>query len=234
MVDTNSGEDAVYHHIMTHRPDSTCTRHRLDVGDVEISCGGTKVCIERKTWTDLAASICDGRFKEQKTRMVASEGKVVYLYVIEAERIPSWDDSHRGMFCRAMWGAIVKTSLRDGFQVLHTASTKDTASLCIYIADQLNIGAFVPNASKAAIAGVQKRKRDNLTDPRLILRAMLATVPGMSVGRADQVLGTFPNVRALCAAKVTCLANLECGDRRLGPKMAAKLKEIFPSDEDDA
>ena len=43
-------------------------RQRLDIGDVCLRTEGSTLLIERKTWDDWAASICDGRYKNQKSR----------------------------------------------------------------------------------------------------------------------------------------------------------------------
>ena len=53
-------------------------RQRLDVGDafVHITVDALQqrgLCVERKTVADLCASIADGRWKEQKARMIAPE-----------------------------------------------------------------------------------------------------------------------------------------------------------------
>ena len=116
-------------------------RERMDVGDIMISFDAFQICIERKRWSDLAASICDGRLHEQKLRMIACD-TIRYAYVIEGE-LSSWNGSHRGMDNKAMFCALVKTQLRDDIVIFHTLDTADTASLCIYIASQLSCGGFV-------------------------------------------------------------------------------------------
>lgn len=225
VVDTNPGENPIYEHIADRRPNIAVCRKRLDVCDIEVRHGGQTICIERKTWSDLAASICDGRFHEQKVRMVPADG-VMYAYVIEGE-IASWDGSLRNMSHRSLWGALVKTALRDNFVVFHAATPRDIAELCIYLFEQLRDGGFAPKTAGHCVAGVQKRKRDNLNDAVSILRAMLVNIPGMSATRADKVLAAFPDVPSLCAAEQSRLAAVDCGDRRLGPKLASQLKSVF-------
>ena len=47
-------------------------RRRLDVGDVVLTGdSGAVVLIERKTWADLAKSLTDGRYAEQKARLLS-------------------------------------------------------------------------------------------------------------------------------------------------------------------
>ena len=131
-VDTNSGEDAVYQSLEAECGASVqIRRQRLDVGDVFVHAHDTSlgseegagdscvkefahgICVERKTWADLCASIVDGRLAEQKSRMV--EPNVRYVYAIECPTIDPWDGFYRGsMRNKCMWGALVKMQLRDG------------------------------------------------------------------------------------------------------------------------
>jgi crossover junction endonuclease MUS81 len=57
--------------------------HSLTIGDFAFICNGEILdyIIERKKADDLAASIMDGRYKEQKYRLKNSGAKnVIYLY----------------------------------------------------------------------------------------------------------------------------------------------------------
>lgn len=225
LVDTNPAEDVVAA-TLASRHDVPTRRKRLDVGDVHVEGGATTFVIERKRWSDLAASICDGRFHEQKARMKNKEEDadapvVQWVYVIEGA-LAGWQGSHRGMAHKCMWAAVVKTALRDGVPVMHTASAEDTASLCAYLHE-------MDGARRATVVGVgtYKRKRDNLREPGHVLRAMLVNVPGISVAKADYVLAAYPTVAALCAASAAELAAVGCGGRALGPKMAQALKAVF-------
>lgn len=224
VVDTNSGEDRVFSRLQELVGSDIVERTRLDVADVEIrGLDGTTVCVERKTWGDLAGSICDGRFHEQKSRMVAENTR--YVYAVEGD-ICDWTGSLRGMLNRSMWGALVKTILRDDKPVFHTRSTDDTAELCAYIHNQIKSGGFVCGGTKV-VTGVSKRKRDNLCDPIAVLCAMLTNVPGVSASKAQCIIEAYPSVQTLCAADSKSLANIECGARKLGPKLASALKGVF-------
>ena len=216
-VDSNAGEDGVYDALRARLSDVTAlTRARLDVGDVLIRDAGRVICVERKTWADLAASICDGRLQEQKSRMIESEG-TRFAYAIEGPLV-SWGGSLRGMTHKCMLAALTKLSLRDGFAVFHTASTEDTAHLCTYLLSQLAKDGFRPGGGTKCVAGLSKRKRENLADPTALLRAMLTLVPGMGSPKAYALVDAWPSVGALSAATVEELAATPCAGRRLGPK----------------
>lgn len=231
-VDTNAGEDAVHASVLASCGASSVRRQRLDVGDVFVHADDDQdftrgICVERKTWADLCASIVDGRLHEQKSRMV--EPAVRYVYAIEGADVAAWDGFYRSgsMRNKCMWGAIVKMQLRDGCSVVHTCSPEDTAALVVYLSQQAREGGFEPKSTGGVVSGVQKRKRDNLTDPAAVLRGMLTVIPGMSASKADAVLATYATVGQLVAADASDLANVSCGCRALGPKMAGAIKGVF-------
>ena len=226
-VDTNPGEDAVFRALHDEAEAGVeVRRERLDVGDIVVQCSDdSKVCIERKTWPDLCASICDGRLGEQKSRMV--EDNVRYVYAIEGAHVEGWNGFYRGsMRNKSMWGALVKIQFRDHIGVVHTQSSEDTAAFALYVAHQLRHGGFETKAT-SVVSGVQKRKRDNLADAGAALRAMLTVLPGMSSTKADAVLRSYPGVKQLVDASQAELASLPCENRKLGPKMADAIKKVF-------
>jgi len=227
-VDTNAGENSVYDGIVRKAGVEAVVRKRLDVGDVLMTVGEGETCqsfcFERKTWSDLAGSLCDQRFHEQKSRMI--DETCQYAYVIEGT-LPGWDGNVGSMRALPLWAALVKTALRDKIQVFHTADSEGTAALCVYVFHQLQKGGFT-SSSKRVVAGVSsKRKRENLDDPHALLRAMLTNVPGMSPQKADEILKRWATVKELCDAPQTEIENLKCGARRLGPKLAEALKAVF-------
>jgi ERCC4-type nuclease len=223
-VDTNSAENGVFGALQ--RMNVPSERQRLDVGDITISNGARTFVIERKQWSDLAASICDGRFKEQKSRMVSTEN-TLYMYVIEGS-LGSWDASCRGMKHTCMWAALTKTCLRDGVPVFHTLTETDTASLCAYLYTQLSTNGFDPLPGNGVVSGsATKRKRENLDSPTDALRAMLCVIPGVSKAKADILVQRWSHATLLSSASESEISNLKCGDRNIGPSLARRIRSIF-------
>ena len=72
-VDTNAGVSALFAALQARLGAEQVVRERLDVGDVVLKTddGGTALVVERKTWADLASSLTDGRYAEQKARLLA-------------------------------------------------------------------------------------------------------------------------------------------------------------------
>lgn len=250
-VDTNPGEDALFGALCDGSDAATTTRRRLDVGDVLIERPPRReeedndddsahccraLTLERKTWPDLASSLHDGRFHEQKARALldddddASHHHRRHAYVIEGA-LPPWHGR-----TAALYAALCKTVLRDGVTVFHTRNPSDTAQLCLYLAKQMRTDGLAPGGGghTRVLAGgtLKRRKRDNLDGtPQALLRAMLATIPGMSPAKADALLAAdYADAPALARASEAQLADVRVGGgRRLGPKLAATIKSVFAS-----
>jgi len=228
-VDTNSAEDGVFAALQSMNVPSE--RRRLDVGDITVTGADRTFVLERKQWSDLAASICDGRFKEQKSRMLSTDN-TLYMYVIEGT-LGSWDASCRGMKHTCMWAALTKTCLRDGIPVFHTLTETDTASLIAYLYTQLTTHGFDPLPGNGVVSGsATKRKRDNLETPTDALRAMLCVIPGVSKAKADALVQRWPRVTQLSLASESDVAHLKCGDRNMGPALARRIRSIFAPQEE--
>ncbi len=228
-VDTNSAEDGVFAALQSMNVPSE--RRRLDVGDITVTGADRTFVLERKQWSDLAASICDGRFKEQKSRMLSTDN-TLYMYVIEGT-LGSWDASCRGMKHTCMWAALTKTCLRDGIPVFHTLTETDTASLIAYLYTQLTTHGFDPIPVNGVVSGCAiKRKRDNLETPTDALRAMLCVIPGVSKAKADALVQRWPHVTQLSSASESDIAHLKCGDRNMGPALARRIRSIFAPQEE--
>ena len=72
VVDTNAGESALYEALVRRFDGSTVQRRKLDVGDVMLVADAGTVYVERKTWVDWAKSLSDGRYANQKARLLAA------------------------------------------------------------------------------------------------------------------------------------------------------------------
>lgn len=89
-------------------------------GDVEHVLG---YVVERKRMQDLAASVFDGRYTEQKRRLRES-GIARVLYLVEGR----YSDTERIEASRLV-SACANTQVKPGFYVLHTRSEDETADV---------------------------------------------------------------------------------------------------------
>ena len=226
-VDTNFAENFIWEACVNAKIE--VERRRLDVGDVVLQSEYGNLVLERKTWGDLTASICDGRWSEQKSRML-QDGTTKYGYIIEGDLL-SWEkDALTRMNPSALWGALVKTQIRDGMHVFHTDGKFGTSQLIIYLHKQLKSGGFEFKLNNV-ISGIgSKRKRDNLNDNYTILVAMLSVIPGISKAKAEAVVSYYPSTTLLSKCNIEDLSQIQCGHRKLGKSLASVIYGMFCDD----
>ena len=103
-----------------HGVSHTC--QNLEIGDIVLSKGTMSLIFERKTFDDLRASIKDGRYHDQKRRLLQSYHKQHVYYILEGIFKYSDDDE-------IIKSAMINTTIRDGIGVFRTSSLEDTFHL---------------------------------------------------------------------------------------------------------
>ena len=85
-----------------------------------------EIILERKCVSDMIASIKDGRYKEQKIRllseMVSSSNKVKIAYLLEG----SIDELRAPPDKTILIGSVISSTFRDNIPILRTSSLQDT------------------------------------------------------------------------------------------------------------
>ena len=161
----------------------------LLVGDINYEIDNKLVLIiERKTVNDLSQSIKDGRYREQKARMKATNAKIIYLI----EKINT-NNFHNLPFSTIM-GSIVNNFLRDDIYVYQSTSINESSEFLFNILKKLdylepsvnnnseNINQEVNPQEKdenSYIQTVKVKKKDNVSGRNCFL-AQLCTMPGIS------------------------------------------------------
>lgn len=184
---------------------------RLPIGDCIIS-DTTKqgeekdiVIFERKTLADLAASIRDGRYKEQSFRLIETAAATGFnphhiVYIIEGD-LARYDERHTQITKTALQSAMVSLMYYKGFSVIRTMNVCETADFILHFADKVaKEGPLsVADTGTAATAtptqtysevSAKKEKRDYITREN-IGEIMLAQVPGISAKMAAAILAKY-------------------------------------------
>lgn len=208
-------------HLDTREPDlQHLLRHLgptvspLHIGDAQITLTheGEPVIhlvIERKTTNDLAASIRDGRYHEQKARILSTVPARHCAYIIESADGLSAPPG--GMSESVFHGALMSTMFRDGIHVILTRDVTETAAWIAAIFDRCtatpakfaqDAGGTAPS-EYTACARIKSRKIDNIDPPTCFL-LQLGQIPGVSHALAKSIADRFPNWRALLAALDAC------------------------------
>ena len=126
---------------------------RLPLGDIILHDPGQGqgrdiVLFERKTLNDLAASIQDGRYKEQSFRLLQSAAAAAttgtgtgfhphnIVYIIEGD-IARYDAKHSRISKSALQSAMVSLLYYKGFSVVRTMNVGETADFILHFADKV-------------------------------------------------------------------------------------------------
>ncbi len=209
-----------YHHNTdtTKQADITICIEPLDIGDVHIISGNQTIMIERKTCTDLAASIKDNRYKEQKMRLLASGTKPRHIiYVLEGvptqHSLLSSDFPIHGLKPSVLSGMMVYTMLRDGIHVLPVHNTQETAAWIWTITlkslanpekifggtEQGHPDEGTNTNTSSYLHSVKVKKIDNVT-PYNCYIMQLCQIPNISVTTATEIVKKYPTMYALLSA----------------------------------
>jgi ERCC4-type nuclease len=204
----------------------------LPVGDIWIGLSGEEVApggvvAERKTVADLEASILDGRYREQRTRLLTycQQRGARPLYIIEGSL-----DRIQGRFTEAVLRKFLnRLQLRYSVAVIQTDCLDSTATLCRTLLDQIvadpTVFVFQDGAQKDYAHCVSVKKSTNKDDPRTFASLILQQCPGISATVADAILRggseTLGGVLALSEAEMAALPITE--KRKVGPSVAKRL-----------
>ena len=197
--------------LLNNIPDEVrITIDTLDVGDIVFRNDSSIVLvIERKTVADLDASIIDGRHREQKARLFASESR--FMYVIEG-------DIRKSINYEVASGSIINTMFRDGLQVYKTMDINETALFVRRLYKKLQVdiniywkeGISVPNKDVDYSSKLKVKKKDNLT-PNVWYINMLASIPRVSNKTANVIVQQYPTLQLLLEAyQITNNTELLC------------------------
>lgn len=151
----------------------------LPIGDFQIN---ETLLVERKTMSDLSASIIDKRFHEQKTRL--KESGCCVLYIIEGSYVAKY-----GLRLKALKTALLRTQLRDNCHVFLTSTLQETCELVLQLRNEW------PYAQKETIVNLQKRNSKITQDS--IYANMMCCIPGISLTIFEKIKMKYPNMTAL-------------------------------------
>jgi ERCC4-type nuclease len=176
------------------------TLDNLDIGDIQFLDLTTKniiIIIERKTLSDLSSSIKDGRYKEQKERLIHSLKKDVRkIILIEGT---NYDDFSLPL--KTLNSVIINTLIRDNIHIHISKNKEESIEFIENII--LNIPKYYEDLKKEIINGESKifnnefncktSKKENLTI-NICFRNMLAQIPGVSTTMANVYVDKYKNM----------------------------------------
>lgn len=188
----------------------------LIIGDIIIKKQDTPVLIiERKTISDLEASIKDGRWHEQKLRLLNSQCKILYLIENEKNKQPF---PHQK-------SVILNTLLRDNCPVFLTNDILDTMNTILMLDKKIQTEQFTPLDTPA----IQIKKKDVINNN--IFLHQLTVIPGISIKTAQEIIKHYKNWQELITEctqhNATNLSNIIISNRRISKKIVSQLIDLL-------
>ena len=173
------------------------TKKNLDIGDITYEYNNNPVIIiERKSLEDLSNSIKDGRYKEQKYRLINGvDKKVRKIYIIEGNTVNNF-----GLPLTTLFSCIVNTIVRDEIFVIQTKSLENTYEYLIKILEQLP--KYVDNlfndgcTPRSYVDSCKLIKKSNFNKEMFQIQ-QLSLIPGISISLSKLILENIGGMREL-------------------------------------
>lgn len=203
---------------------------QLDIGDIHVCFDDGCYVIERKTVADLIASIKDGRYREQKSRLLSCGYKITY--VIEGDDVIA---SRQTRYHDILTGAYIHSMFRDGINVVFTRNTNDTCTfiltLCAKIVD--NPQYFGGNKEYVQedyidCVKVKSKKIENIT-PENCFILQLSQIPSISTVLAKNIQKQYATMKDFIKVLDSTDDKLEllCKIDKIGKEKAKKILEYM-------
>lgn len=192
-------------------------KKQLEIGDIQIIKDDEIIlCIERKTIDDLVSSIKDGRYKEQKTRMLSKINYDNILYIIEG-KIDKYKHNEKQIF-----GSITNMNFRDKIKVISTNNIKQTYELILSLKKKFIEGKFNSKENKDYNETIKINKKENITLELFNIK-VLSTIPGVSVKMSEIIINKVNSIKELIQTynnldnekdKIEYLKDIQYSDKR--------------------
>ncbi len=215
-------------------------KENLDFGDILIVNNNINILIERKTISDLASSIKDGRYKEQKLRLKDYSNKYKIIYLIEGDIY--LDKIYNGITSKTIQGIVLKLILRDNINCINCNSINDSFKLINNIVDLINKNKLEEDSNFSNLNNIsindinysntfKKCKKDNLT-PLICNINQLSQIPSVSTRISSSIIDKYLSIENLINEynkiellddKYNMLSDLKINNRKIGKKLSKKI-----------
>ena len=220
----------------------------LETGDIKIESESNdiKLLFERKTIQDLVASIKDGRYREQKQRILAEYEPCQVTFIIEGapsyEKLSKMEEIY-GIKTSSLISSFISLQYRDGFKVVQTATLSDTYTYIMEIAKRVsntpekvmqvskNIETDNPtNPTQSYISTLKcKTKKSANITPEVCYQLQLSQIPGISSKTAKDICDVYPTLSKLMETikETTIKTDVFKSIAGIGTKKAEKIIEYL-------
>jgi ERCC4-type nuclease len=207
---------------------------QLVVGDIWIGMGNDEkmmeggLIIERKSIRDFEASFLDGRYREQRGRILSfcQEHKTQPMYILEG----AWSSATGRLQKKAILKLITRLTLHYQIPVLQTESIQETSELIQTLVEQWkeNPTSLQRTSELVKVSdGIHIQKKVNAGDHQQFGISCLAQCPGVSVKMAEMLITTFGSLKAVINVSIKDLEMIKVGNRKIGPVVSKRLHELL-------
>ena len=216
----------------------------LDIGDIQIvyidndNVIHNLVTIERKTYDDLSTSIKDGRYKEQKNRILNSiSNNTRKIYVLEGS------NNDFKLTKNVLDGTVINTIVRDNIHIFISKNINDTIKFISNIIKNIdkykeNIINNTHNIETNNVL-INTSKKSNMTSETCFMN-MLSGIPGISKKTSSSFIDKYKNINGMFEhfhinlnnkreLIISDLENMKVAEnkRKLGNKNAERIYEFL-------
>ncbi len=211
----------------------------LDIGDIQFyNNDDLLIIVERKSLSDLSASITDGRYKEQKQRLLyAVNHKIRKIYFIEGEDMRDFH-LNKSVF----EGLMLSNVIRDKIMIYRTKNIEDTfinlKKIYEHLPKWLNENWDIESFESIEYSGIKSKKKENVTQ-EIAFKAMISIIPGISNSIATVLCEKYGNIENMInkikeegedwEKRMKNIGDLQYGSnlKRIGDSIAKKIIIYF-------
>ena len=173
----------------------------LDIGDFIIKTDSDEIIMifERKSLSDLVASVKDGRYTEQSFRLsdcLLNNHNI--FYIIEGN-IMNFCNHNPEPIQKMIFSAMLSLSYKKGFSLLHTSGFIETCEFIIRFMEKLDTEKIVDGGKSTEICYstvIKTAKKSNITTEN-IGEIMLSQIPGVSIAVAQAIMQHYKTMSNL-------------------------------------
>jgi ERCC4-type nuclease len=191
MIIIDSRETTLYEKLI--KKNIEVVKQQLEIGDIHITFNDNIFVYERKTASDLLASIKDGRYKEQKIRMTSTYKNC--NYIIEEDTIVSSNSILLSSYLHSIY--------RDNFNVFFTKNVEETAEFLYLLYNKIlaNPEKFINNIENTKSSyidnyKIKSKKIENIDKDNCYL-LQLSQIPTISKEIAKKIKEQYATIRIL-------------------------------------
>ena len=199
---------------------------QLEIADIQIKDEEDNILlmIERKSISDLASSILDGRYNEQSFRLDKTLVPNHNIYYLIEGSIKNYKNFNKKINSNTIYSSIFTLSYYKGFSVFKTEDILETACFITRITDKLyreNKTTFKPSfyslnndihKESKEYSDIIKTEKKSFIHKDNIAKIMLMQIPSVSSNSASIITNKYKTIIDLiCALQddINCLENLK-------------------------